>query len=183
MKTRVIRKYPRDELLEQDGRRIPNRIVFAPRIPDAEFFGTAVGQYRQALSIVRFALLREVRANEKRFTPDEFYCLESIIKNRLPPTRFPNPAGFISALVEDAEKWGIVQERNIDFALLLQKIRGLDYMAAWALIDTCNTAWRLDARKEPFWTLAWRQRAYTRKDENGAFIKALPRDIDPMDVF
>jgi len=113
----------------------------------------------------------------------EWCLMAELLKGMDIEPEFPNPGELLVTGLEDAhllekvgEKWFHTFDdddwsRGLKSCVetLKKKLRGLDYIHAWALIAAVQWYWRhsdkIDFRKDPWWTLAFRRKPLTQKKE------------------
>jgi hypothetical protein len=131
---------------------------------------------------------------------DEWCLLAELLKDIRVEPEFPNPGELLRTAFEDAQtlekvgqKWfrsefdGELAAKGLERAVkgLAEKLRTLDYVHAWALITAVQWYWdhneRIDFRKDPWWTHAFRrqpdssralQRRTKKKRATGAMARA-----------
>ena len=101
---------------------------------------------------------------------------------------FGNPGYLLAAAVEDAHRlenigaqcldWGgndstVIKDKNIDAAVagVVEKLRNLDYVHAWAVIVAVQWFWEhhdegIDVKDDQWWTPAFRRQWRSKRSEN-----------------
>jgi hypothetical protein len=165
--------------------RSDKRYSVYPAPKAVEVLGNSAPALNRAIECWAALLARATADNAKKLWNDvhrngikEWCVLADTLKEMLFTPEFANPGELLATAVEDVNRlenigstwlemeiddgYNAIEQGDQYIALLVQKLRDLDYAHAWAVIVAVQWFWEhhdqgIDVSKDDWWTLAFRR--------------------------